>query len=91
MAAFEQNPELSPFAEAISSFVDGEVDAEGFAQRYRELFDTDTLVFGGGATKVLNALFRDVDAFTDAGTIDETGLRSAAGRALDELRALDRA
>jgi hypothetical protein len=83
---------LAPYAIVIRAFTEGRISAREFEALYLTLFKHDDRLEPGKEFDVLDALFGDVDAFSDdedvrvaVGGIDEDQLRQRASTALARL------
>ena len=79
---------LSEYAELIKMFVNRNLSAKDFEQRYLRMFKEDSTIRPEREYEVLNRLFSDVDVFSadpalrSKDGLDEEQLRSSAESAL---------
>jgi hypothetical protein len=86
--------QLSEYVTLIRNFVEGGVSAHEFERDYLQMFKSDVARRPRQQFEILNRLFSDVDAYCadpdlrSDDDIDENQLRTSAGSALRELKAL---
>lgn len=88
--------DLGPYVEMVGAYVEGELGAEEFAQRYSDAYLSDDTAWSDEEFDVLDSLFADTDFYEPdptvraevEHTIDEGVLRARAAQALTRLREL---